>query len=83
MSVKDRISKMNNIITEETAKAQEPERPIRSQSSDVSLRFKRGSDASIKSRGSVTSLRSRSSDLSMKSPLQLPGMETEKGGETP
>lgn len=73
MSVKDRISKMNSIITEETAKAQEPEKPIRSQSSDISLKFK--------SRGSDTSLKSKGSDLSMKSPLQLPGMETEKGGE--
>jgi hypothetical protein len=73
-SVKDRISKMNTIITEETAKAKEPEKPIRSQSSsDVSLRFK--------SRGSDKYLRSRSSDISSKSPLQLPGMETEKGGE--
>ena len=72
-SVKDRISKMNSFIIEETAKAQEPEKPLRSRSSDISLRFK--------SRGSETSIKSRSSDLSLKSPLQLPGMETEKGGE--
>ena len=70
---------MNTLITEETAKAQEPEKPIRS-SSDLSLKF-RTSQSSLKSRGSENSIRSRSSELSLQSPLQLPGMETEKGGE--
>lgn len=79
MSVKDRISKMNSLIVVETEKAQEPEKPImRSLSLDVSLRFK-GSET--KSKGSVSYLKSRSSDGSMRSPLKLPGMEMEKGGE--
>ena len=74
MSVKDRISKMNSIITEETDKAKDPER-IKPQNSDVALRYRTGSTSSLK-RGA-----NRASDPSMKAPLQLPGMETEKGGE--
>lgn len=89
MSVRDRINSMNSLITEETLAAKEAKeaedsiKRMKSRHSDLSLKFSRGdSETSFKSQGSGRSgsLRSISSESSLKSPLQLPGMVTEKGG---
>ena len=69
---------MTSLINAATIEAQKPDRPVRSLSTGSPLRVwgSPKSDRSFKARGS-----SINGGGFMKSPQQLLGMETEKGGE--